>query len=98
MTKRSPAAVFFLPIITFGIYSLVWYVKTKDEMVAKGADIPSFFLMFLPIANFIWLWKYCQGVEHVTGGKMSAGSAFGMMLALGVIGMAMIQGKFNEVA
>lgn len=41
MNKRSPLAVFFLPIITFGIYGLVWYVQTKEEMNRKGAQIPT---------------------------------------------------------
>ena len=32
MTQRSPALVVVLTIITFGIYALVWYVTTKNEM------------------------------------------------------------------
>jgi hypothetical protein len=97
MTKRSPVAVFFLPMITFGIYSLVWTVKTKDEMVAKGADIPTAWALIIPIWNLIFLWKYCQGVEKVTKGAMGAGLALVMLWFLGTIGMAMIQSKFNAV-
>ena len=37
MQHRNPFLVFFLPLITFGIYGLVWDVKTKREMNAKGA-------------------------------------------------------------
>ena len=30
MTKRSVVAVILLTLITFGIYHLYWFVKTKD--------------------------------------------------------------------
>ena len=40
MTKRSVAMVVILSCVTFGIYALIWYVKTKNEMNARGAAIP----------------------------------------------------------
>jgi len=45
MEHRSPIMVFFVSLITFGIYGLVWYVKTKNEMNAKGAQIPTAWLL-----------------------------------------------------
>lgn len=97
MEKRSPWAVFFLPIITFGIYGLVWYVKTKEEMIGKGAEIPTAWLLIVPIANFIWVWKYSKGVTKVTNGGIGTGAAFCLLLFLGIIGMAIIQSTFNKV-
>jgi len=38
MKRRNPAVVFVLSIITCGIYGIVWYVKTKREMVGMGAE------------------------------------------------------------
>ena len=32
MNRRNPAAVLFLMSFTLGEYSLVWFVKTKNEM------------------------------------------------------------------
>ncbi len=32
MKKRSVLAVILLPIVTLGIYSIVWFVKTKKEL------------------------------------------------------------------
>jgi hypothetical protein len=90
--------VFFLSLITFGIYGLVWYVKTKNEMNAKGAQIPTAWLIIIPIANIYWLWKYSEGVESVTSKEMSAGLAFVLIFLLGVIGMAIVQSKFNAVS
>ena len=98
MTKRSPAAVLLLPLITFCIYWIYWLFATAGEMKAKGAEIPSAILAFIPIANYIYMWKWSKGVEHVTNGAMSGGTAFVLHLFLGVIGSAIIQSKLNDVA
>lgn len=97
MTKRSPFAVFALSLITLGIYCLVWYVKTKDEMNARGAKIPTTWLIIIPIVNFYWLWKYCESVEKVTGGSLSAVASFFLIILLNVIGLAIVQSAFNKV-
>ena len=96
MTKRSVAAVIILSIITFGIYALVWLVKTKGEMVKAGADIPTSWLLIVPIASIYYTWKWAGGVEHVTGGKFSQVIAFILLFVLGVIGMAIIQAELNK--
>lgn len=99
MTKRSPAAVLILSLVTFGIYGLVWYVKTKGEMVKCGAEIPTAWLLIVPIANLYWIWKWSQGVEHVTRGKSSAGMTFIMVLVVNqffFIGSAIVQGSLNK--
>ena len=96
MQQRSPIAVLLLPLVTFGIYSLYWLVKTKGEMVSKGADIPTAWLLIVPIANIWWLWKYGEGVETVTNGKISGVLAFILLWILGTIGHAIIQDSFNK--
>ncbi len=98
MKHRSPAAVFFLPFITFGIYALVWEVKTKNEMNALGADIPTAWLIIVPIVNIWWMWKYCEGVDKVTKSELSAVISFLVLFLLGSIGMAIIQNEFNKLS
>ena len=98
MQHRDPIMVFFLSLITFGIYTLVWYVKTKNEMNAKGTNIPTAWLIIIPLINYFWLWKFCEGVGVVTKKEMGAGVAFLLVFFLGVIGMAIIQDKLNKVA
>jgi hypothetical protein len=98
MKNRSPIAVFFLPFVTFGIYGLVWQVKTKGEMNRLGAGIPTAWLLIVPLVNIWWLWKYSEGVEKVTNGGMSGVLAFVLLFLLGVVGMAIIQNEFNKVA
>ncbi|HVV66866.1 MAG TPA: DUF4234 domain-containing protein [Candidatus Saccharimonadales bacterium] len=97
MKNRNPLAVFFLPIITLGIYGIVWFVKTKNEMNAKGANIPTAWLIIVPFVSIWWLWKYSQGVDTVTQGEYSAAVSLLLLWFLGSIGMAIIQSGFNKV-
>jgi uncharacterized membrane protein YjgN (DUF898 family) len=96
MNKRSVVAVILLTIVTLGIYSLIWAVKTKNEMNEAGAQIPTAWLIIIPIVGIWWWWKYCGGVEHITSGKMSQVIAFILIFVLGIIGMAIVQAEFNK--
>ncbi len=98
MKQRSVAAVIILTFITFGIYSLVWFVKTKNEMVKQGADIPTAWLLIVPIAGIYWLWMWCGGVEKVTNGKQTQTIAFILVALLSLIGVAILQDSFNKAA
>jgi hypothetical protein len=97
MKIRNPLAVFLLPFVTFGIYSLYWMVQTKVEMNNRGAKIPTAWLIIVPFVNIYWLWKYSEGVEQVTGGKLSGVLAFVLLWLLGSIGSAIIQDSFNKL-
>jgi hypothetical protein len=97
MKQRSPAAVFLLSLITFGIYALVWEVKTKGELTSQGADIPTAWLLIIPLANLYWIWKYCVGVEKVSNGQISAVLALILMLLLSIVGFAILQSEFNKL-
>ena len=98
MENRNPVMVFLLSIITLGIYALVWFVQTKDEMNAKGANIPTAWLLIIPIAGFYWMWKYSEGVGLVTNGKMEAWVTFVLLFFISIIGMLIIQDAFNKVS
>lgn len=98
MKKRSPAAVLLLPFVTFGIYSWYWAVKTKGEMNKLGEQIPTAWIWLIPLVGSIWwYWKYSEGVEHVTKGKMEKIIAFILLMLLGMIGQAIIQDTFNNL-
>jgi len=98
MKTRSVAAVIILTIVTLGIYAIVWFVKTKNEMNQVGANIPSAWWLIVPIGNIWWQWKYSEGVERVTRGKLGGAVAFLLIFLLGIIGMAIVQSNFNTVA
>ncbi len=96
MQKRNPIAVFLLPFVTFGIYSIYWMVKTKGEMNSLGAKIPTAWLIIVPLVNIWWMWKYSEGVEQVTGGKLNGVLTFILLWLLGSIGAAIVQDSFNN--
>jgi hypothetical protein len=45
-------AVFFLPLVTFGIYSIVWYAKTRGEVNASGASAITTWWILCPFGLF----------------------------------------------
>lgn len=98
MKERSPALVLVFSLITLGIYAIVWMVKTKNEMNRSGANIPTAWLIIIPIVSIWWMWKYSEGVETVTNKEMSGPIAFILLFLLSIIGMAIIQVNFNKVA
>ena len=98
MKHRDPIMLILLSIITLGLYSLIWLVTTKNEMNAKGAQIPTAWLIIIPIVNIWWYWKFCEGVEIVTNKGMVAAVAFLLTYQLGAIGDAIIQNELNKVA
>lgn len=98
MTKRSVISVLLLTMVTFGIYGIYWMVKTKSEMVQLGAEIPTAWLMILPIVSIYWMWKFSCGVEHVTQGSMGRVGTFLLMILLGGIGMLIVQHELNQAA
>ena len=59
--KRNPAMVIILSIITCGIYLIYWSVQTKEEIKSLGANIPTMWLLIVPIGNLYLLYKYCEG-------------------------------------
>jgi len=96
MSKRSVVAVLLLTLVTLGIYAIVWFVKTKREMVTHGAEIPTAWLLIVPIVSIWWMWKWSGGVEHITRGKQSQTIAFILVFLLGIIGMMIVQVAFNK--
>jgi hypothetical protein len=95
--EKGPAMVFLLTMVTCGIYSIFWYAGHKDAMEARGAEIGATWHLFIPILGLIWFWKWCQGVEKVTNGQITATSALIKLWLLGAIGMAWLQSDFNNL-
>jgi hypothetical protein len=99
MKHRNPIVVFLLPIITLGIYSWYWSVKTKGEMNKLGEKIPTAWIWLIPVIGYIWwLWEYSKGVEHVTNEKINSVLAFVVLFLLSTIGQAIIQDSFNKIS
>lgn len=98
MKNRNLLAVFFLPFVTFGIYSWHLAIKTKTEMNNLGADIPTAWIWLIPFVGIIWwLWKYCEGVELVTKGRVQTIVALIVLFVFGSLSQTILQYYFNQV-
>jgi hypothetical protein len=102
MKKRSVPVVIIASLLTFGIYGLVWYHMTREEMMAQGVpSMPSPWLVLIPfVGPFIliyFLWQYSAGVEKVTNGKFSQIMAFVLLFLVGFIGIGLVQNAYNEI-
>jgi hypothetical protein len=98
MKVRSPVKVFIFSLITCGIYGIYWLVSTKNSMNKAGAQVPTAWLIIIPLANYYWFWKYSEAVENYTGSGVSAIEAFLLLAIIGFIGYPIIQSGFNKVA
>jgi uncharacterized membrane protein len=62
MQKRELWKVIVFGILTLGIYDLVWLYKTRNELITKGGNVPSFWILFAPmilvlVSGFILLFS-----------------------------------------
>lgn len=101
MKQRSVPMVIILSLITLGIYGLIWYIQTRDEMKAKGIETVHPLLGLIPFVGplilIYFLWQYSGGVEKVTNGKYSQVIAFLLLFLIGFIGIGIIQNAYNEI-
>lgn len=91
-------AVYLLTIITFGIYGIYWEVKTKEEINSLGADIPTAWLLIIPIANIYWLYKYAEGYSNVVKKDTNGILWFIVFWLITIIMPAIVQSDLNKIA
>jgi hypothetical protein len=98
MKKRSFIQVFLLSLFTIGIYNLFWMYWIKEEANAKGAAIPTMWLIAVPFISLYWIWKWSEGIEVATEKKIAATLPLILLYVqpLG-IGPAIVQMKINEL-
>jgi bacteriorhodopsin len=95
--ERNILLVYILSFVTFGIYFIYWLYKTKNELNELGANIPSFILFFIPIANIYWLYKYTEGWAYVTK-KDNTILYFILFLFVSIIMPYFVQKELNQMA
>lgn len=96
--KRSILGVYLLSIITFGIYGIYWQVKTKDEINSLGADIPTGWLLIVPIANIFWLYKYSEGFSKLVKKDDNGVLWFIVFMFFGIVMPGIVQSELNKIA
>ncbi|KIG14902.1 hypothetical protein DB30_06204 [Enhygromyxa salina] len=100
MFEKSPISVLILSFVTFGIYGIIWMYKCSEEMKQRGVELPSFILVFIPIAQFLFIWKFYQGVEKLSNGEHTASMLFlfSLLGPLALVSFWQTQTTFNKVA
>ena len=96
--KRNPAFVIIFSIITFGLYTIYWAVKTKNEINSLGADIPTALLLIIPIANFYFWYKYADGFSTYVKKDNKGILWFLLYFLLPPVAMIIFQVELNKLA
>jgi hypothetical protein len=97
MTKKSPGVELLLTIITLGIYGIFWLARTRGELVARGAQIPTTWLIIIPFVNLYYYWKYSAGGQQVTGGNLNGVLLFILFILLFPVAVLYAQMQYNKV-
>jgi len=98
LSRRSLIKVYVFGIITLGIYFIFWLIKTKNEMNSLGAEIPTAWLLIIPIANIYWLYRYAEGFSKVIKKDNNPGLWFILFWLVPIIIPAIVQSEFNKIA
>ena len=93
---RNVIVVYLLMFITFGIYGMYWTVSTKRDINSLGADIPTAWLIIVPIANIYFMYKYYEGFAKFV--KKDNNVVLWVLLGFfaGIIMPAVIQSELNK--
>ena len=94
MTPRNPITALILSLILPGAYVVYWMAVTGNELRTKGADVPPWWYLLIPILGFVHLWRVCKGVEQVTGSS-SAGTLLALMIVVMPVGIFVAQKDLN---
>ena len=98
LSRRSLIKVYVFGIITLGIYFIFWLIKTKNEMNSLGAEIPTAWLLIIPIANIYWLYRYAEGFSKVIKKDNNPGLWFILFWLVPIIIPAIVQSELNKIA
>ena len=96
--KRNILLVYLFSFITFGIYAIYWLVKTKEEIKGLGAEIPTGWLIILPIGNLYWLYRYCEGFSTKVKKDDNTLLWFIVAILVGIVMPAIVQSELNKIA
>ena len=96
--RRNIFLVYIFSFFTFGIYLLYWLISTKNEMNRLGADIPTGFLLIIPIANLFWVYKYCEGFATKVKKDNNTLLWFILYILLSIIIPAIVQSELNKMS
>ena len=98
VVRRNIILIYVFGFLTLGIYFLYWFYKTKGEINSLGANIPTFILFFIPIANFYWMYRYSEGFSTYVKKDNNTILWFLVFFFIEIIMPAIVQSELNKIA
>lgn len=99
LEERETLVCVFLTLLTLGFYGLYWFVVTKRDIVSRGGNIPTCWLMIVPFANIYLLYRYSREAARVFRNRDDWIAYFILYFFMGgVITLALVQEKLNKLA
>ena len=101
---RNPVLIPVLFIVTLGIYGLVWFYKTSDELIRynKQSDNPLLWLLLalVPILNIIPVWWHAQATAKMSASGKSPvnGVVLFVLWLIFPVGIVITQALLNSHA
>ena len=92
MIKRNLFLVWLLAYVTQGLYTLFWYVKTKQEMTNLGENIRPAWMLIIPIVNWYWLWGYSQAASKVINQKLQPMTIYKILISIPILTNILVTG------
>ena len=94
--ERNPILVAILPFITFGLYSLYWYIDTSREL-QNHVDSPNPWLLLLGLTGIgIYVYNYLYSKALADFSNASKVSTFLLLSLLPPVGMYIAQTSINK--
>jgi predicted nucleic acid-binding Zn ribbon protein len=98
-TKRGIGKLYLFIIITLGIYMIYWLIKTKIEINENyNANIPTCWLLIIPIGNIYWLFRFTEVFEKQVRKKDDVAVYFLLFLIVGIIMPYVVQSELNKLS
>ncbi len=98
LTERNLWKMICLMVVTFGIYMIYWLVVTKCELNKSGAEIPSAWLLIIPLVQIYFLYKFAEGYCAVVFNSQSQTIAHFLVITLILpIGELIFQSNINKI-
>jgi len=94
--KRNPVLVLLFILLTLGIYGLYWIISTHSELKKNTKSAPSLWMLFIPIVNLIYFWKYSKAINELTG--FGAEGLFALWILFSPAAIILSQMQLNKKA
>lgn len=95
---REVVVVYLLIFVTLGIYWIYWAIQTKEEINQFGGNIPTGWLLIVPIANIYWLYRYSEAFSIYVKKDNNAILWFILCWFVSIIMPALVQTELNKYA